>query len=556
MNLSPLPMQRFTDGNGNPLYLGTLATFAAGTTTPIATYQDSIGTPNTNPITLNPRGECSIWLDQTLTYKFTLKDQFGNLIWTVDNVAAGITFASLTQQIIGQILWPRSQAEINASVNPVNLGFRWGSFQRYGADPLGIADSATAFANAIASNDWIFDEYPGGGSYKILSTVIGKSELRISGQVKGATSITLSSSTVSAAAFQWTAFTQDVHIEHLKIFTITAGKTQSALRFSELRTARIENCWFQGPDSASNDTFAILLDGSGTFSGDVTITKNYIQGHKYGMYLNNTANPAGGCTTVRIVENEMYGRPGAVVAGSHGVTLSNTAAGPLIEGNTFQGWERGVYSEGTFFTQVGNYYEGNTNNWEWVRGAGNARIWGCAAGEKQVSGGAPIFPQNNVDNCVVLGVGTNYWDNASVSSGLGYLERGRSVALGEWTTPTFAAGNFTGNGAMTWTVIAGNVTTLRYSLVGKMMSVIFQITGTTVGGTLNTQLRIAIPGGFTAASAVVTPGAVVTNGTTVTGALAVTAGGSNILIGKDLLLGTNFAAGATDVYGEIDFEVQ
>lgn len=73
MNLSPLPIQKFFDNNGRPLAGGLLFTYAAGTSTKIATYVDSTGvTPNTNPIVLNFRGECRLWIDPTLAYKFIL----------------------------------------------------------------------------------------------------------------------------------------------------------------------------------------------------------------------------------------------------------------------------------------------------------------------------------------------------------------------------------------------------------------------------------------------------------------------------------------------------
>lgn len=85
--LAPYLKQRFVDANGAPLYLGTVATFAAGTNTPIVTYKDAAGiATNTNPITLNPRGECDIWLLPNVAYKFQVNDAAGNLIWTEDNV--------------------------------------------------------------------------------------------------------------------------------------------------------------------------------------------------------------------------------------------------------------------------------------------------------------------------------------------------------------------------------------------------------------------------------------------------------------------------------------
>lgn len=161
MNLSPLPLQKFFDNNGRPLVGGLLFTYVAGTTTKIATYQDQAGTPNTNPIVLNYRGEANVWLDQTLTYKFVLSpegdtDPPTRPIWSVDNISAGITFASLTQQIIGQLLYPITAAEIAAGVTPVNYAIAseeavgYVDPRRYGADNTGATNCQTQMGNAIA----------------------------------------------------------------------------------------------------------------------------------------------------------------------------------------------------------------------------------------------------------------------------------------------------------------------------------------------------------------------------------------------------------------------
>lgn len=86
--LAPYQKNRFVDNAGNALYLGQLTTFQAGTTTPIATYKDSTGTLNTNPIILNARGECDLWLLPNVAYKFALTDSAGNTIpgWPIDNI--------------------------------------------------------------------------------------------------------------------------------------------------------------------------------------------------------------------------------------------------------------------------------------------------------------------------------------------------------------------------------------------------------------------------------------------------------------------------------------
>jgi len=84
--LTPNPLMQFFDVTGAPLYLGTLETFAAGTSTPLATYTDFSATiANPTTITLNTRGEAAVWLGPA-AYKFTLRDAAGVLIWTADNI--------------------------------------------------------------------------------------------------------------------------------------------------------------------------------------------------------------------------------------------------------------------------------------------------------------------------------------------------------------------------------------------------------------------------------------------------------------------------------------
>jgi len=85
-SLSPTPKLQFFDANGAPLAGGLLYTYAAGTTTPLATYTDSTGvSANTNPIVLDSRGEANVWLGAD-SYKLALYTSAGVLIWTVDNI--------------------------------------------------------------------------------------------------------------------------------------------------------------------------------------------------------------------------------------------------------------------------------------------------------------------------------------------------------------------------------------------------------------------------------------------------------------------------------------
>jgi len=78
---------RELDNNGLPLAGGKVYSYAAGTTTPAATYTDSTGaTQNTNPVTLNARGEANIWIPVGQAYKFVVTDSNGVTIRTDDNV--------------------------------------------------------------------------------------------------------------------------------------------------------------------------------------------------------------------------------------------------------------------------------------------------------------------------------------------------------------------------------------------------------------------------------------------------------------------------------------
>lgn len=95
--LTPSPIMQFFDANGNPLVGGKLFTYAAGTTTPQATYTDYTGsTANTNPVIFNSRGEAAVWCGNS-RYYMELKDANDTLIWTADNVngANGPTLALL-----------------------------------------------------------------------------------------------------------------------------------------------------------------------------------------------------------------------------------------------------------------------------------------------------------------------------------------------------------------------------------------------------------------------------------------------------------------------------
>jgi hypothetical protein len=94
MSVTPSPIggfaAQFFDNNGQPLSGGKIYTYAAGTTTPQATYTSALGiTPHSNPIILDSAGRVpggEIWLTDGLVYKFKIDTATDVLIGTYDNI--------------------------------------------------------------------------------------------------------------------------------------------------------------------------------------------------------------------------------------------------------------------------------------------------------------------------------------------------------------------------------------------------------------------------------------------------------------------------------------
>jgi len=125
---------------------------------------------------------------------------------------------------------------------------------------------------------------------------------------------------------------------------------------------------------------------------------------------------------------------------------------------------------------------------------------------------------------------------------------------GGWTAPAFDAGNFTADGAMTWTVEAGDVQTLAYTIIDKTMVVTVRIVSSTVGGTPSTGLLILIPAGKTATKTMQNICRVDENGTSEIEEIRVTAAGTQIAIYR--FAGNHVAStNATLVFAQITFEI-
>ena len=180
--IAATPKKQFFDNAGNPASGYKLYTYLSGTTTPATTYQDQAGTSaNTNPIILDSRGECLIWLPGTQEYTFTLKTAADVTVWSVsdisgsaskidlDTVAATVSdLASDLAASSGSSLVGFIQPDTGAAARTEQSKLRdTVSIKDFGAVGDGTTLDDTAFASAAATGKKI--ELIAGETYYLAS---------------------------------------------------------------------------------------------------------------------------------------------------------------------------------------------------------------------------------------------------------------------------------------------------------------------------------------------------------------------------------------------------
>lgn len=134
---APNPVFTAWDDNGDPIAGGLLYTYAAGTTTPLATYSNvGLTSANANPVVCDSAGRATIFLSPT-SYKWVLKTAAGVTVWTRDNIGAvpstnidndvtgtaGETLTATQVAYLDTSTWKKADADAVASSTLPPIGF-------------------------------------------------------------------------------------------------------------------------------------------------------------------------------------------------------------------------------------------------------------------------------------------------------------------------------------------------------------------------------------------------------------------------------------------------
>ena len=190
MSVTPSPIggfaAQFFDNNGVILSGGKIYTYAAGTTTPQATYTSASGvTPHANPIILDSAGRVpggEIWLTDGLVYKFVIETATGSLLGTYDNIT-GVNSNFVNYTIQEEVITATAgQTVFNLSTINYTPG----------------TNSLTVYIDGV--NQYVGDSYLETDS----DTVTFTSGVHVGGEVKFTTAVQSTSGAVDASIVSYT----------------------------------------------------------------------------------------------------------------------------------------------------------------------------------------------------------------------------------------------------------------------------------------------------------------------------------------------------------------
>lgn len=432
--LLPEGRQQFFTTAGVPAVGYKLQTWAAGTSTPQATWADALKiATNPNPIILDGRGEAVIFWDGV--YKIQLLDATGAPVSApVDNVTSAPTSsasfipsvdntltlgspsfswanlylgpgdAAAYDSVSGNIAYfARNSAEIAAGVTPINYGYLPGDIRRYGATLNGVTD------DTVAVQRWL--NVGGALTFPVALTALITSACTIPSN----TNITAAKgATISTAVGGFSLFTatgkSSITVDGLTFQNTHAGAafatTFAHVQFFTCTRTIVRNCEFIGMQCGG-----IEFDGCTAPAAD----NNYFHN---GLYVSGQTQIAdialygftGATTQAVITNNQCYGGGAVGIASQNEYVASFNPSKNVISGNRIGNcllygilcYKPSYMALNSYDQIVNNYIENVQGIPALLSGQGGAGIYvvGAASGGTLISG-------NQIVNCCVQTTGAS-----------------------------------------------------------------------------------------------------------------------------------------------------
>jgi hypothetical protein len=361
---SPQPKLMFSDQNGVALAYGYLCTYAAGTSTPLATYTSSTGGV-TNPacVPLDSGGRATIFLGPA-AYKFVAKNSLNVTQWTVDGIASGASMLAAPPPI--------------GSTTPSTGAFTTLSAQTFTANAATFAAITAQSIAGLKNIDGVTfyaDAYSGATADAQVQACVNAAVAAGGGvcDARGITSQTTTQlwlSTVTVQGASVTLLLGDLQVTSTvlpAIKVLGGGVGTQAIKIIGLGPDQY-GTMFTGPATGSGDLIQV---------GDGTSAHNPYKVEVSGLYLN--GNSVANClhleyataawihgnqtTNCYNFDIELQNSPGGLIGpfNDFGTVTNSTALGGVVldtSGNT-RIWKNGIAAGATYGLRFTN---GASNN--------------------------------------------------------------------------------------------------------------------------------------------------------------------------------------------------